>query len=171
MSIKHILRDVTKRDTVHIHSVPASAQIYDSIWSELAGRALEYTEGRTYKLAKLLAPTLFYGKKKLVSFPHDFVVLDVCAGHGGYSIAALEMGAGMVYMCDGSYVVLHKQTQKLKHTPPLYENFNDRLVRVQVDVEEKLMKHLPQSHSIWYFNDTPYTIPEILLRPLINWQN
>lgn len=136
MSIKHILGDVAKKDTVYVHSVPASAQIYDSIWSELAGLSLEYTNDRVPRLSKLLAPTYFHKKKQIAPFSPDAIVLDVCAGHGAYSIAALEMGAQTVYVCDGSYAMLHKQTQKLKHTPPLYENFNDRLIRVQADVEK-----------------------------------
>ena len=131
---KLICKNVTKKEDVYIHSAPANCRLYDSIWTE-QNCDITYTNNRIKGLSKLIAPSSFF-KEIPVSLEGVTTVLDVCSGHGAYSIAALEMGAETVYMCDGSYNTLQRQTEKLKNLGDTYENFKDKLIRVQADVEK-----------------------------------
>jgi ubiquinone/menaquinone biosynthesis C-methylase UbiE len=148
---------VVKIDSIYYHSVPPSSKLYDSIWVESHGLSDQksFTEPRDPKSAAIslqkLSLMLFADwvskNKKLVEFTVPISVLDVCAGHGGYSLSAIDMGAGSVYMCDGSRGTLNHMSKQLSLNDH-YKKYSEKLVPIQADVENIRNVFKPQSFEL-----------------------
>jgi len=137
--MKSLLQNFAKEDSgIYFHSAPPSQQLYDSIWKEFHNldsfdvkkpKNLEITE---QKLSALILPTAF-SQSQMISFSKDFSVLEVCAGHGSFSLAAVNLGSRNVYMCDGSKSALLHMSALLED--PEYSVHKQSLHLLQADAE------------------------------------
>lgn len=127
---------------IYHHSSPASCKLYDSIWSEEQPNNSDIEKVRTHDDVKnnvirtlsLIYPSGVNGDLVPKLFDQK-LVLDVCAGHGGSSLAAADMSAKHVYMCDGSSRALRIVSQKIDINQS-YERYKGRVTQVQADVEK-----------------------------------
>lgn len=133
-----------KESEIFIHSSSPSSQIYDSIWLEQHGlnsqsvqdkkRTLQDEESGRRSLSSLIIPSHFYERNQVLNFSKDLKVLDVCAGHGSLSLAAVDSGSENVYMCDGSKNTLIHMSKLIREN----ENFRKylgKITPIQVNVE------------------------------------
>ncbi len=139
-NVNEIITNYIQKEGVYIHSVPPSAEFYDSMWvdqrpAQHTGFSLQQRIEKQLELTELIHPRIspqqlkFYGCDR---------VLDVCAGHGGHSLAALEMGAKKVYMCDGSFASLRNFSKKIIITSDLPRDpsyYMENIIPVQANVE------------------------------------
>jgi ubiquinone/menaquinone biosynthesis C-methylase UbiE len=142
-------------DNFYYHSEPASGKYYDSEWGERQGYLSPHDKTRTAekrnldwsKYSLLISPTSVLEHQSLVQFDFPLMILDVCAGHGGGSMAMIDMGAGMCIMCDGSGVVLNGTLKCIKENTG-YEKYREKIIAVQADVENIRNVFRPQSFDL-----------------------
>ena len=151
-----VTNDVNKeKGNFYYHSEPPSAKYYDSDWGDR--QRLKYTPDkiRTPEMISnarvqysiLFAPHDVTHKNSVIEFCHAGLVLDVCAGHGGGSLAMVDMGAGTAVMCDGSGVALKAVLETIDKNQG-YEKYQGKIAAVQADVENIGNVFQPRSFDI-----------------------
>lgn len=127
-----------EEEQIYFHSQPASSRLYDSIWTEQ--RDFKFEDYRSFEkdqrnsianLSKLFLPS----SQQSIQFQKNIEILDVCSGHGKYSFAAIEMGAGKVFSCDGSRKSLSRISNLINKNID-YQKFRNKIIPVQADVEK-----------------------------------
>ena len=146
--MENLLQKFTKDDSgIYFHSSPPSQDLYDSIWKDTHNldssriKKPENIEATAEKLSALILPTA-YLQSQIVKFSSDLRVLEVCAGHGNFSLAAVSLGSRNVYMCDGSRSALLHMSELLKE-PEFFEH-KKSLNLLQIDIE-KISTSLPRA--------------------------
>ena len=126
---------------IYHHSSPASCRLYDSIWSEEQPSNSNIEKPRSFEEIKnnvIRTLSLIYSnginEELASSLFQNKTVLDVCAGHGGSSFAAADMGASHVYMCDGSRKALEIVSKKVSSNVS-YERYIGKISQIQADVD------------------------------------
>ena len=153
-----VTNDVNKeKGNFYYHSEPPSAKYYDSDWGDSKGlrhahtndhiRTPEMITAARIKYSLLLAPRSVVYHNSTVEFDYPVLVLDACAGHGGGSLALVDMGAGAAVMCDGSGVALKATLQTIDKNGG-YEKYQGKIAAVQADIENIGNVFQPRSFDI-----------------------
>jgi len=110
-----------------------------------------------------------------LKFKKGTCVLDVCAGLGAYSVAAMESGASKVYALDGSRSALKRMFDRLQASQDADElqleidDYTSNIVRVQTDINCMQGLFLPAKFDIVMMRyalmhaKNPYELLKLLL--------